>query len=468
MPSRIKIRVILLICLTTVILGQTPMTLDDCFDAALENSPSVQAAQERLAQARAKVIQARGAFLPSMSASAAYVRLDTEPYVSMGDMTEMLNELLGGLIPPDTTSQYQDEEEQRLKMGEDENYDVTLSATQPIFTGFGILSGYRMASLGMKAERINFDSAREDLLYSVENAYWQHIKALGFLQVAKKSHQQVKAHVEDLVALEGQGMASHNNVLAARVRESEMKLTVLRAKQGVTLSRLALATLIGIPVESIDIEEQVFEKSSPFEDADEALNTARTANTDIKKLDIAWRIADAGVTAAASPLYPSAMVIGSWHYKKPNRELENEWYDSWDITAALNLNVFDWGITIGKIKDAKAVKRELEANRNLAINALDLRVKGAYSTYVEAVAGEEVADEQVKLAEENFRVTTELFNNSAATSTTLLDAQSDLLRAEVNLLSARADRAIARAELIRLTGGYIKYFSNRQSGQEEK
>ena len=227
-----KSALIILIC-SSVLFALQPMTLDDCFSAALENSPNVKAAQERISQAQAQVIQARSAFLPSISATASYTRLDTEPYVSMGDMTEMMGEILAMYIPPELwppdTGQFEDTGDQTMKMGEDENYDITVGFRQPVFAGFGILSGYRLANLNRKIEGLNADNTREELLYSVEEAYWQHIKAQGFLQTAKQSLEQVSAHVADLKILEEQGVVSPNNVLEAQVQESEMELTVLKA-----------------------------------------------------------------------------------------------------------------------------------------------------------------------------------------------------------------------------------------------
>ncbi|RKZ30650.1 hypothetical protein DRQ36_04830 [bacterium] len=460
-----KSALIILIC-SSVLFALQPMTLDDCFSAALENSPNVKAAQERISQAQAQVIQARSAFLPSISATASYTRLDTEPYVSMGDMTEMMGEILAMYIPPELwppdTGQFEDTGDQTMKMGEDENYDITVGFRQPVFAGFGILSGYRLANLNRKIEGLNADNTREELLYSVEEAYWQHIKAQGFLQTAKQSLEQVSAHVADLEILEEQGVVSPNNVLEAQVQESEMELTVLKAQQAVRLTLLVLSTLTGISADSIFIEPEIPEKTDPFENSSEALKAARSGNTNLKTLDMAWKAADIAITAAASPLYPAVAVIGNWHYKKPNRELENDWYDSWDITAAVSLNVFDWGLTIGRIKEAVARKRELEANRETVTHALDLQVKTAYSTYIEAVAAEEVARKQVESARENYRITQELFANQAATSTMLLDAHSGLLRAEVNHLTANADRAIAKAALTKLTGGYIKFFREEE------
>jgi len=63
-----------------------------------------------------------------------------------------------------------------------------------------------------------------------------------------------------------------------------------------------------------------------------------------------------------------------------------------------------------------------------------------------------VAEENVKQAKENFRVTEDLFQQGMATNTDYLDANTLLVKAKTDYISALVDYKLAEAQLKRAMG----------------
>ena len=76
--------------------GAVPLqlTLDDAIEIALEHGHNLGIAEAGEDAARARVWQARSAFLPAVSASASYTRLDETPYMDASQFGDMFAPLM--------------------------------------------------------------------------------------------------------------------------------------------------------------------------------------------------------------------------------------------------------------------------------------------------------------------------------------------------------------------------------------
>ncbi len=145
--------------LTTLLLISTAfaqekmeLTLEQSIEIALKKNPSLKMQKEKLEAARAKAGEARSNFLPKVSANATYTRLDVAPYISFKKMNEFMPP--GPMIFPD-----------KITMGDDDIYGAALTVQQPIFTGFKILNGYKIASYGAKAEKYGYQKSKSELIF---------------------------------------------------------------------------------------------------------------------------------------------------------------------------------------------------------------------------------------------------------------------------------------------------------------
>jgi len=81
-----------------------------------------------------------------------------------------------------------------------------------------------------------------------------------------------------------------------------------------------------------------------------------------------------------------------------------------------------------------------------------LEIKDTYLLLREAESQINVSQKLIEQAEENFRIATERYKESLATSTEVLDAQTLLTRAKADYVSALGDYHIQLARLQRAIG----------------
>ena len=157
--------------------------------------------------------------------------------------------------------------------------------------------------------------------------------------------------------------------------------------------------------------------------------------------------ADNAVSLARSGYFPSVALVGSYGWDRPNREYEPEFYEHWSVSAVAEMSIFDWGLTSGRVREARAGLIQAEKGRDIHEDAVRLEVKQSCLLLDEALDALEIAENSVAQAREGMRIVREGFSSGVATSGDVLDAQTALTTAEMNRISALAGLRVAEAGL---------------------
>jgi outer membrane protein TolC len=419
---------------------QMELTLDQSIEIACRYNRSLAVSRERVAEARAILGEARTGFFPMLSGSANYTKLDVAPFMP----GKIFAEFSGA--PPEAFPK-------RIPIGRDEIVNVGVRLQQPLFTGFSILNGYRMAKDGLKASRAEFQKDRNALIYQVHEAYWGLVKAYKFVEVAQEAVRQVEGHVNDLENMYEVGMITRNDLLKARVQLSNTRLMSIQAKNGVELAKRMFCNILGLDLGTrvLLTEELDFQPVSDFP-LEKAADQARSLRPEMTMLQAGIGVGKRAVDMASAGYLPSLALVMDYGYNKPNREYDLEFYTTWTISLVASMNLFDWGATHYRREQARRRLGQLEESYENAIQGIRLEVTQSYLMLQEARDRIEVAQTNVQQAEENYKVTQDLFQQGMTTNTEFLDANTLLVQAKSNYITALADYKVARAKLQQAVG----------------
>lgn len=432
---RLILKIVVLAAISTSF-GLT-LTLEDCIKISATNNPSVLAAEAALEASDAQRYQAFTNFLPKAKIQATYTRLNEAPY------TVLNPENFPFPTPPGM-------EPVRIEMGKAEMDKVEASLTQPLAAP--IFTGYALARKGTEQKKLEFKKARIEAVSQAEKAFFQLAKAKAFLEIAKISKKQVDDHIKQLTDMVEAGLVHRKDLLAAKVKGYEAELMLTQAQNAVKLAKDGLKMALGLPDTvdvDIDYKLNVTDYSIP---RDSAISMALRNSIDIRLMKVGIEAARLSIQMAFGELLPSFAAVFNYDYQKPNRQLENKWYDSWTAVGVISWNIFDWGANVAKIKQAKANLNQIMHTKKLVIDGVRLKVKAAYNTLEEKKKSLEIANSGLEAAKESYKVVSDLFSEGAATNLEFLDAQADFTRAKLNVLNAMADYNIAKVELEKLTG----------------
>ena len=380
MRTKKKIRQLLafagLQCLPVFAQGQSGMTLQQCIETALEKNKQIQMEEEKLVEATASVKEAKTGFLPKFSANLSATKLDEPPSMNFSSMTKDL--------PPGMDAMFGDGG--KIYIGDDKLYNVIFNVQQPIFTGGKILNGYRAAQNGLKVVEENQKKTQRDLVLSVKRSFYTVLQVQRSVEVIDTSILQLEGIVRDLENMMAQGMLGEQEVMKARVQKYNLQLARVKTNHGITMAKAALCNTMGIPIDSSIqlVYEAVPPKEMGLPEMAVLIDKAKQSQSEIKALEYQHDVLENVVKINKAAYMPNIVAQGNYNIKRPNRSYEPEFYNSWDITLALQMNLIDWGEGWHKTAKAKSRLRQLEIGIEQAKNGITLDVEKKYLDVKEA------------------------------------------------------------------------------------
>lgn len=394
------------------------LTLAHAKHIALENSPSLGSALERINQAREAVAQAKADMLPTVSANAGW-NFNEETKNSASDYNET-------------------------------QYASQLSATQVLFDGFYRKYATLSAQYGEKMSLAARGEAQNLLAWSVAQAFLNVQLARENIKIAESDMAFNQAQETEAAAKEKSGVGSYSDVLNFKSKVNSAKSALLSSRQDLVESLHGLAALMGyedvrlpegmtvalLEIDTIDLNDSMENPQS----LETNLETLLSGRPDLEAAELAIRQADAGIRVAKADYYPTITLTGGYGTSASDSFADT---DSMGTYVGINVSfdIFSGGTKKSKVRAALSQKRELE---NDLVDARTSAVADIRSSAQNVTT----ARQQLALQKENtslIQTTRDLveieYNAGQVSLVRLNEAQNDLV-------SAMGDLAIAKVSMI--------------------
>ena len=414
------------------IFAEGPLTLESSIEIALKNSIVLDIAREGTKGATAQKREAITGFLPKFNTSYSYTRLNETPFVRFPSIS-----------PND------------IMTGTQDNYNWTIEARQPLFTGGGLIANYQATKIGEDAAGIEETAKKQDLVQEVKIAYYDILRAQKILETARQSVEMLNAHRDVAQNYFQVGMIPKNDLLHAEVELANGKQVLIKASNAVEITKARFNTIlkrkIFAPVEIVDVlKYQPFEKQ--FE---ECFDIALKNRPELKIASLRAKQAGKLVNAARSEYFPTLGIVGNYGRFGDNPSVAGSDFkdaESWYVMGVASWNFWEWGKTKFRVDYSSAKENQaLDAQRELN-DQIALEIKYASLILQEAEKQIAVSQQVIEQAEENFRISEERYKERVATSTEVLEAQTLLPKAKSEYANALGDYNINYAKLQRAMG----------------
>lgn len=436
----------------------TVLSLASSVEIALENSLSLRSAGEGVIKARALRKEVRAGFLPALTADYNIMRVDEVPAIripaippttiSFTPTIEIFGEtyeldFLAQEIPIEGTPAME------FAAGESTSTNLTASLTQPLFTGFSLIKGYKMAGKEVDGARAREEAVRQDLILRVHEAYFGVLRAERLLDVAREAVALLEDHVRVAGEFFDVGMIPKNDLLMAEVELANIRHEQLRASNGAEMTKAAFNIILQRDIDTPVMLADELDEGREKVELDDCFKRALAKRPEIEEMRCLVEQADLSVGLSRSGFFPTLAVVGNLIREEGGFTGDREY---WSVIGVASWTPWDWGATYYRVKAGKADRNRAELGAKELEDAILLDVKQAYLNLSEAGQRIDVSQKEVEQAEENFRITEEQYKANMTTSTKVLDARTMLSRAQMNFFNARADFNLARASLLRATG----------------
>ena len=327
---------------------------------------------------------------------------------------------------------------------------------QPIFMGGGIIAANKMAKINEELPRNGTEAARQSTLYDIDQAYWT-VVSLKHKQKLSHSYLDLVRKLDDDVAkMIREGVATRADGLRVSVKVNEAEMTVTQVDNGLSLAKMYLCQLCGLPLDSDITLEDENKENIITEDVsgDADIQTAISNRPELKMLENAVGISEQSTKITRAAYLPQVALTAGYTATNPNiyNGFENKFAGVWNVGVMVRIPVWNWFEGSYKVKSGKIATSIARLELNEAKEKVELQVSQSKFKINEASRRLTMANKSVSSAEENLRSANLGFKEGVMQTTDVMEAQTAWLQAQSQRIDAEIDVKLSQINLKKALG----------------
>ena len=328
--------------------------------------------------------------------------------------------------------------------------------TQPIFMGGAIVALNKMADINEEMAANSTDSKRQETLYQIDQAYWQVVSlrhkqklAQGYLDLIKKLDGDVQKMIRE-------GVATRSEGLSVSVKVNEAEMTLMKVNDGLTLSRMLLCQLCGLPISEdvVLVDEEAEELETVSMVPQKNMEQAMEMRPELKMLQNVVDLSKQNTHLLKAGNLPQVALMGGYAFSNPNlyNGFQRKFGGVWNIGVMVRVPVWNWGDVAYKVRASKGTTTMALLALDEAREKIELQVNQSAFKVNEANKTLELARASVERANENLRTANLGFQEGVISSTTVMEAQTAWLQAASQKIDAEINVKLSQVNLQKALG----------------
>lgn len=403
-------------------------TLQQAVERALLSNYEIKQAKEELSQQGGALMEARGQNFPLIELSGTFVATDEDRLDSFEENT----------------------------FGTEHAWSADIVIRQELYSGGKNWASWTQQQILSAAALYNLESIINEVLLQVKERFYDvllaHEKINVQEQLVKLLEEELRSEQNKLEA----GTVSDFNVLRAEVELANSKTPLIQAKNSYRVALHELSKVLGLEGEGEETPLMV-KGSFPQEALEVKVTTAFASamknRPELKRLAAAIEAEEQGVDVARAGYLPEISVQAGYGSDKSrfSDDLDEEIH-GWRAEVRGTWNVFDSYRTTGRVTQAMSRKSQAKIAYDQQRLAIDVEVRRAYSSLIEAVELLHASKKVVEQGVESLRLARARFDAGTGTQLEVLDSQVALTQARTNEVSSLHTHAVAIARMKKAIG----------------
>lgn len=413
--------IIMLSLCVAMVQAQTPWSLQQCINYAMEHNISIRQMQNSEQMAQNQYENSRLAWVPNVNVGAGN------------------NFYLGRSMSADNT----------YVSSNSSNTSVSASLSLPFFSGLSIYRQTQASKYGWQASMQDLKAAQEQVSLNVMSSYLEVLFNKETVKMAKHQLEDAHAQYEKTRALFESGKVAESEVYESSAQEATYVNSVTEASNNLMLSLVSLAQLLQLEdVSNFDVvapEQFSMGDSLVITDLQRITNYALENHPQMKAAEMRLHQSEYQLKGAYTSFIPSLNFntgygTGYYHYfnAPQNVKFGDQLKQNGSTYFAFQLNVPIWNMnSYSQIKNQKLALENSRLEIESAKNALSKEIQTAY--YNAVAARQKYLSEQngFKAAELAYQYAQAKYDAGRSTSFELNDSRLRYYKAESSLLQAK-------------------------------
>ena len=414
------------------------MTLTTLYDLADRQSQKVRVSKVALQAAEEGVAAAKSALLPSVDVSLQGSYTGNAFMLSRGFSSNGTTDYIVpgvGIVPVANGKQ------ETPHWGN----SFTAQVSQVVYAGGAIRSGIRMAELGKEMAELDVEKNRQEIRFLLTGYYLDLCKLDNQMEVVRQNIALTEKEIEQMKARRAEGTVLQNDITRYEFQLQSLKLTLTKLTDAFAIINHQLVTTLHLPEQTViapdkhELDTEI-NALSAIAAQETWQQTAADHNLGIRQATVATNLAEQKVKQVKAESLPSIAVVA-----------ENQLFGPYSkdlIPKDCNVNVWFVGVGVKfnlgslwknkhNIRKARIEHRQSQEALALAHEEVEKGVVANYTNLLTSYSEVKTQQKQVELANQNYSVVQNRYQNDLALLTDMVDASNMKLSAEMALVNAR-------------------------------
>ncbi len=440
--------------------GQTVLTLDSCRALALRNNKQINVARLGKEVAMNTRKAARTKYLPKVDVLAGYEFTSRDINLLSNKQKNLLNNMgtnLGNQVGGDLQKGITEKIVDAFRTDTKNVFGGAVILRQPIFMGGAIKAANAIADITEEMADNDESLKTQGTIYAIDKAYWTVVSLKHKQKLAYSYRDLVKKLDDDVKKMIRQGVATKADGLKVDVKVNEAEMDITRVDDGVTLAKMLLCQLCGIPMTDqitlADEEGNGLEKSN-VRYTDYQPDSTFSSRPEVRLLQNAVDMSEQGTKVIQAEYLPHVALTGGYMITNPNvyNGFQKRFSGVWNVGVTVQVPVWNWFEGRYKVRASRAATSMARMELSDVQEKINLQVTQSRFKVKEARKRLTMANNNVKSAEENLRCAQVGFREGVIPSTDVMAAQTAWQKAHSDKIDAEVDLRVSEVNLEKALG----------------
>ena len=317
--------------------------------------------------------------------------------------------------------------------------NFALEAQQVVYAGGAISSGIELAELEKQLAEMDWQKNRQEIRFLLVGHYLY--KLHNQIEVLHKNLELTDQLIANMQARLEEGTALENDITRYELQRETLRLQLAKVEDACKIANHQLVITLHLP-EGTVVQPDTTLNDSQIQTLSEAnwQELAAQNNLNLQQAETGIKINRQRVKMERSERLPKISLVAAEHLDGPITievpVLDNN-FNYWYVGVGVKYNISSLFKNNRKLKAARLNVRKAQETYELAQEQTNHAVQESYVNFLTSFTDLRTQQKSVELADQNYSVTSNRYQNDLALLTDMLDASNMKLSADLGLVNAR-------------------------------
>lgn len=319
--------------------------------------------------------------------------------------------------------------------------NFALEAQQVVYAGGAISSGIELAELEKQLAEMDWQKNRQDIRFLLVGHYLNLYKLHNQIEVLHKNLELTDQLIANMQARLEEGTALENDITRYELQRETLRLQLAKVEDACKIANHQLVITLHLP-EGTVVQPDTTLNDSRIQTLSEAnwQELAAQNNLNLQQAETGIKVNRQRVKMERSERLPKISLVAAEHLDGSITievpVLDNN-FNYWYVGVGVKYNISSLFKNNRKLKAARLNVRKAQETYELAQEQTNHAVQESYVNFLTSFTDLRTQQKSVELADQNYSVTSNRYQNDLALLTDMLDASNMKLSADLGLVNAR-------------------------------